>query len=226
MKKTNTRKLIAGASAIAMATGMAATLGMGASNAASVSSDKIAGNAMSFTRTVSGDALVDGKITVGEEITITNTIERKLSWLLYWAQDNHPACLVPVENTSVWTVSNKIYSNSGNADDGTIQKASEVTSGEGWVKIDATGGNSWNASPLIWAQNYTVTCNPGSLNTGGLQWDSTLLGGSENKADVGPTITVKAKPTNPGDGNGSGNGDGETATGSLGSLGSVFGSLG
>ncbi|WP_024794572.1 hypothetical protein [Tomitella biformata] len=216
MTSSKLHRILGAGGAIALAAGMAATLGMGAAQAESISSDEIDASSITFTRTVAGDAVVNGEVTTGDEIQITNTINRKLLWLVYSAQDNHPTCIEAVPNTSAWTVGGKTYSNSGDTEDGTIQKPDEVTTGEGWAKIDAAGISSWEATPLTWTQTYTVNCDPGTLNTGGLQSDST--GGKDNKADVGPTITVKAKPVIPGPGGGDG-------AGSLGSLFSIFGSL-
>lgn len=203
MTSSKLHRILGVSGAVALAAGMAATIGMGAASAESVSSGEVDATSVSFTRTVSGDALVNGEVTVGDEIQITNTINRKLAWLVYSAQDNHPTCLQPVANTSTWTVGGTTYSNSGAADDGTVQKADEITSGEGWTTLDAAGGNSWAATPLVWTQTYTVTCDPGALNTGGLQWETTnAIDSNRNKANVGPTITVKPKKIAPGPGGG------------------------
>ncbi|EGD56596.1 Ig-like domain-containing protein [Gordonia neofelifaecis] len=146
---------------------------------------------VSFSRTVGGAAVNNGTVTVGDRITVTNRIDRKMAWLVYSVRDNHPTCLEAVPNTSVWTVSGGTYTNDP---DGTgTKKPNEVTSGDGWVKIAASGGGSWQATPLIWRQDYTVTCAPGALNTGGLQWSTTnAFEKNNNRANVGPSITVVA----------------------------------
>ncbi|WP_238526287.1 hypothetical protein [Gordonia neofelifaecis] len=141
-------------------------------------------------------------------------------------RDNHPSCLEAVPNTSVWTVSGKTYTN--NPDGSGTKKPNEVTSGEGWVKIAASGGGSWQATPLVWTQDYVVNCSPGELNTGGVQWSTTnAFEKNNNKANVGPIITVERAPS-PGTGGGSGSGDpgtggdgqDDSGSGSSGSLGS------
>lgn len=198
-----------------MAAGLAVTIGMGSAGAEEISSGNIAGKAMSFTRTVSGDALLGGTVQVGKRIQITNTITRDdegtgRTWGLYEATDYHPECLEPVPGTSIWTADGEAFSNNGV--DGE-QKPDEVTSGPDWVKINRSpSGSAWAAVPLTWTQTYTVACEPGDVNTGGLNWHST--GGGDDKRDVGPIITVIA--ADPDDG----------GAGSLGSLAGMFGSLG
>lgn len=203
MTSSKLHRVLAASGAIALASGMAATIGMGAANAESLSSGEVNATSVSFTRTISGDTLVNGEVTVGDQIQITNTVNRKLAWLVYWVQDNHPTCLQPVANSSTWDVGGAVFSNSGVAEDGTTQKSEEFSTGDGWTRIDAEGGNSWQATPLTWTQSYTVTCDPGALNTGGLQWDTTnAVDNDKTKANVGPTITVKPKKIAPGPGGG------------------------
>ncbi|MGI6795583.1 hypothetical protein [Gordonia sihwensis] len=192
----------------------AALAGIGTGAAAADTVGPVSGenDTVSFQRSVEGATLVDGKVKVGDTVTVTNRIDRKMLWLVYSVRDNHPSCLQAVPNTSVWTVSGGTYTN--NPDGPGTKKPNEVTSGDGWVMIDATGGGSWEAKPLIWTQDYVVTCAPGTLNTGGLQWSTTnAFEKNNNKPDVGPTITV-VPASSPGGGDGSGGDTGSGGTGS------------
>ncbi|AUH70427.1 MULTISPECIES: Ig-like domain-containing protein [Gordonia] len=169
---------------------IAGTTAAGAAGAETMTPVTGGNDTVSFSRTVGSAALVDGKVKVGDTVTITNRIDRKLGWLVYSVRDNHPSCMKAVPNTSVWTVSGGTYTN--NPDGPGTKKPNEVTSGDGWVMIDATGGGSWEAKPLIWTQDYTVECAPGTLNTGGLQWSTTnVFEKNNNQSNVGPTITVE-----------------------------------
>lgn len=225
MNKTLLRRTITAGAATSIALA-GATLGAPASHAETVGPATGSSDAVDVSRSVSSPALVDGKIAQGSTITIENKVERKLAWLVYWVKDTHPSCLVPVDYSSIWKVSGSTYSNdptSGN------YKPNEFTSGDGWSQIKPWGANSWAATPLVWPQQYTVTCAPGELATGGLEWDSTWAFESGNKQpNLGPTITVVESTgpgTNPNPDTGDGSLEGSSGDGSLGtgSLGSLFG---
>ncbi|NLG46992.1 hypothetical protein [Gordonia sp. (in: high G+C Gram-positive bacteria)] len=171
-------------------------------------------NSMKFQRSVSADAIVDGKVRVGDTITVTNRFDRKVGWTLSEVTDTHPTCFEAVPQTSVWTVSGKTYNNIV----GSPGYKNEFTSGAGWTKLDPP--LLWGADPLIWTQDYVVNCEVGDLHTGGVAWKSSNALEDKNKfPDAGPTITVvkSSTPGGGGDGGGSG-GSGSLDTGSLGSL--------
>lgn len=148
-------------------------------------------DAVSYERSVSGDTLVGGLVSTGDVITVTNKLQRKLAWLVYYVKDTHPNCLEAVPNTSTWKVSGKTYTN--NPDAAGTHSPGEVTSGPGWVQIKPPAANSWEANPLIWTQDYLVKCTTGPLNSGGLEWSTTWIGESgNNKPFIGPNLTVNA----------------------------------
>ncbi|GEE02018.1 hypothetical protein nbrc107696_24640 [Gordonia spumicola] len=214
---TVTRRLAA-VTATAGILAAAGIAGAGAASAEEVGPGKGSTNAATISRTVSGDDLVGGSIPTGSRITITNTVTRTLGWLIYSVRDNHPSCLQPVDQTSVWKVSGGTYTN--NPDGAGTKKPSEVTTGDGWVQIKASGASSWQATPLVWSQDYIVACDPGDLNTGGVETTSTNLIGGTKANDIGPAITVTKKS-----GGGIDPGDiGDTGSLSTGSLGGLFGS--
>lgn len=186
----------------------------GAADAETVGPATGESNSMTFQRSVSGDAVVDGTVRVGDTITITNRFDRKGAWMLSSVTDRHPTCLEAVPQSSEWRVSGKTYNNIP----GSPNYKNEFSSGDGWVKLDPPG--LWETNPFVWTQDYVVNCTPGDLNTGGLEWKSSNIGEKENKfPDAGPTISV-VKSSAPGGGGDAGNGSGSGSldTGSLGSL--------
>ncbi|MGB3708567.1 hypothetical protein [Gordonia sp. (in: high G+C Gram-positive bacteria)] len=210
------------AAVIAAGTAALAFAGVTAGSASAETVGPVSGenDTMKFQRSVSGDAIQGTTVHVGDTITVTNRIDRKLAWMLYSVKDVHPTCMEAVPETSVWTVSGKTYRNVP----GGPNYKNEITSGPGWVKV--TGGTAWTP-PLVWSQDYIVNCDPGDLNTGGVEWKSTNEF-EKNRAhpDAGPSLTV-VKRSNPGGGNngggdngggGNGGGSGSLDTGSLSSL--------
>ncbi|MGB3696107.1 MAG: hypothetical protein WBA05_01610 [Gordonia sp. (in: high G+C Gram-positive bacteria)] len=187
MRNPNVLKRAAAAAAVAVMGAAAALSGAGAAAADSVGPVSGSSDAVNFTRTVSGVKLVNGAIPNGEVVTVSNKLNRKLAWLIYYVKDTHPTCMKAVPNTSVWKVSGKTYTNNPSGE-GTY-KGSEFTSGPGWAQIKPAAANSWES--IEWSQDYLLTCATGPLNTGGLQWSSTWAGESgNNKPNVGPTINV------------------------------------
>lgn len=176
---------------------VAATMAAGSTALAPVSHADIVGpvtgssDAVSFSRSVSGTDVVNGRISTGDVITVTNQLNRKLAWQVYYVKDLHPTCMEAIPETSTWKVSGKTYTNNPNVE-GT-KAPSEVTSGPGWVQIKPPAANSWAAAPLVWTQDYLVKCGAGELNTGGLTWDTTWAGEKgANNPNVGPKLQVGA----------------------------------
>lgn len=184
IKSTLRRFAAVGAIAAIAATGT--LVETGSADADTVGPARDGSDAVNWEREVSGPKLVNGNIANGEVITVTNRLTRKLSWLVYSVQDNHPRCMRPVPNTSVWKVSGKTYTNNP-SHEGT-QSPGEVTSGPGWVKVDAPGANSWEG--ITWSQDYLLMCNTGELNTGGLEYSTTWVGDKGDFPFVGPKINV------------------------------------
>lgn len=179
MKKYTKALAGLGAGAALMTTGLVA----GPVAADTVSAPEVSDSTAKAVRTVGGAAVSNGAVTVGDTVTITNTVTRKGIYLVYFVRDQHPQCLDPVPNSSEWTVSGKTYTNK----DG----ANGFSQGEDWVRIDSAG---WQATPLVWKQDYVVNCPVGPLNTGGLSWSVNLLASPSVKNDIGPTLQVKAAP--------------------------------
>ncbi|EGD56594.1 hypothetical protein [Gordonia neofelifaecis] len=177
---------LAAAGAIAALGAVGVMAGVGAAAADTVGPAKGSSSAVDFSREVSGFKLVNGKVPNGETITITNRVNRKLAWLIYYVKDTHPSCMQAVPNTSVWTVSGKTYTNDPNH--AGTQRPSEVTSGLGWTQIKPPGANSWES--VTWTQDYLLMCDVGALNTGGLQYSTTWVGDQGSHPNVGPTVDV------------------------------------
>lgn len=184
IKSTLRRFAMVGAIAAMGAAG--SLVGAGAADADTVGPARGSSDAVNWEREVSGPKLVNGNIANGEVITVTNRLNRKLAWLVYSVQDTHPTCMRPVPNTSVWKASGQTFTNNPNVE-GT-QRPSEVTSGPGWVKVDAPGANSWEG--ITWTQDYLLLCNTGELNTGGLEYSTTWVGDKGDHPFVGPKINV------------------------------------
>ncbi|MBY4569469.1 hypothetical protein ACN95_05430 [Gordonia sihwensis] len=177
---------LAAAGAIAALGAVGVMSGSGAADADTVGPAKGSSSAVNFSREISGLKLVDGKVPNGEVITVTNRLDRKLAWLIYWVKDTHPTCMEAVPNTSVWKVSGKTYTNNPNVSG--AMKPDEFSSGPGWAKIDAPAANSWES--IAWSQDYLLKCDVGVLNTGGLQYSTTWVGDDGDHPNVGPNIEV------------------------------------
>lgn len=184
-------RLAAALTATALFAGLGSTLTAAVAAADTVGPVKGNSDAVAFERSVSGTNLVNGKISTGDVITVNNTLRRYSGWLVYWVKDVHPTCMEPVPNTSTWKVSGKTYTNNPEAEGTKV--SSEVISGAGWVQIKPPGANSWEATPLVWTQDYLVKCSAGSLNTGGVEWSSTWAFEKGNShPNAGPTLQVGA----------------------------------
>lgn len=244
MKKTNLRRAVAGASTLALAAGLATTLGMGAASAESGNVAWTHGNT-SFVRTIS-----DVNPAAGDTVTLTTQWTRKYSeeWL-HTVTNWMPSCMTYVPGTITWNnaVQNDDIITANKTDDPAKPGMGVLTTKvgtpnilfTGW-KVPLNGSGSVSASYLVGKDCLRETPMTSSL------WYSGSLG-EGNYTDKGPAITVKADPTNPGGGTGGenpgggsggenpggGNGGGENpggggttgSLGSLGSIGSIFGSL-
>lgn len=201
--------------------------GTGVASADTVSADTISSETASFTRSISSDDFSGNSIRNGSEVTVQINLSRTLWWLVYWMKDYHPECFDVVPNSSEWVVDGQKFANFQKS--GYTLINDEFTSGPGWAMLDAAGANSWQATPMVWQQKYTLNnCAVGILETGGLEWHTTLARNPEKYATAGPSIRILAAlPSGDGgdDGGTGGGGTGGTDDGPLGSLSSIFGSL-
>ncbi|MGB3604976.1 hypothetical protein [Gordonia sp. (in: high G+C Gram-positive bacteria)] len=186
MNPTNALRRFAAGAAIVAVGATTALSGAGAASADTVGPATGSSDAVNFSRTVSGAKVVGGAIPNGEVITVTNTLNRKLGWLIYYVKDTHPTCMQAVPNTAVWTVSGKTYTNNPNHPG--IQKSGEFSDGPGWAQIKPAAVNSWES--IKWSQDYFLNCSVGTLNTGGVEYDTTWVGDKGNHPNVGPNLTL------------------------------------
>lgn len=191
--KKNQRRIAAAVSALALAAGIVA-VGSGTANAETKTGTIAEGRSAKVTRSIESTSLTStGQIPYGSTITVTYRIDRHLAWLIYWIKDTHPECMKVVPNRSKWDAAGSKAANYTLADHTRIDN--EFTSGPGWAMLDAYAANSWQATPMTWSQDYTVECDSGSLATGGVEWDSTLVGGAEVHPNIGPTILITKADT-------------------------------
>lgn len=186
MNTTSVLRRFAAVAAIAALGATTALAGAGVADAETVGPATGSSAAVDFSRTVSGAKIVSGAVPNGEVVTVTNKLNRKLAWLIYYVKDTHPTCMVPVPNTSVWTVSGKTYTN--NPSHSGIQTPSEFSSGSGWAQIKPGAANSWES--ITWSQDYLLNCMPGPLNTGGVEYDTTWVGDQGSHPNIGPNLTL------------------------------------
>lgn len=129
-------------------------------------------------------------VTVGDNVTVTTTLSKDggvLPWLIYWMKDLHPTCFEYVPNSLEWTASNSTYTQATNPD--------EVTVSSGALEVNPPIANSW-ARPVVMKSTYKVTCDAGSVNSGGLEWDTTnAISGHGTFASAGPMLTVTKAPS-------------------------------
>ncbi|WP_198163442.1 Ig-like domain-containing protein [Rhodococcus sp. WMMA185] len=175
----NIRRVVGGVSAVAMAAGLAVTVGAGAASAAEGKKTWNDGNTK-FTRTISN---VDPR--EGDTITVKTKFYKEFGGVaeyIYEVKDWHPSCLT-VQSAKV---NGKSYSIAGKGDD--------------WARVD---GNltKWPIQPILnpRSQTYEFKYKVGAdcdRNVGlktGLSYDSSLGGGSYKTK--GPNITVKMNNT-------------------------------
>ena len=183
------RRALAAASATAMAGAALVVGGAGAASAepltVSGTTAAVAGNYMSYERTVSNSAPVYGDV-----VTISGKIQRH-GWAntatLTSMRNLHPECFKYVPNSASWTVSGKTYDQSSNPN--------EVNPTARYLELDPPG--LWETTPFVMRADFTVLCDAGPVPSGGLSWNSALAGqGSDSNSEkVGPTITVQRKGT-------------------------------
>lgn len=187
------RRVLAAASATAMAGTALVVGGAGVSQAAPTAPAKGSQGGVSYERTVSESSPV-----WGDEITITNKVTRGSNWWqVYWIEDVKPDCLEYIPGSTTWSVSGKTYTEASNP--------GEVFVSPGSTKIDPPLANSW-APPITFSAGYRVTCAAGPLPTGGPKWNTTnAISGAADFSSNGPTIDVRrmgtsvwlAKPVDP-----------------------------
>lgn len=154
--------------------------GLGGATAAAQTQGTGSQGGTQFERTVDKST-----VEVGDEVEVTSTISKDgiNAWLVYWMKDLHPECFEYVDGFATWTVSNQTYTQESNPEEVTVTARA--------VEIDPPRVNSW-ARPIVMKSRYTVTCGPGPVNSGGLEWNTTnAISGHATFDDVGPMITVE-----------------------------------
>ena len=186
------RRSLTAASATVMAGAMLVVGGAGVASAEPVSAvvetDNTLLNNMRVTRTVS-----ENTVTYGETVTVSSRLERRggaNTNLIYWMRDYTPECFQLVDRATnndavTWTPSNgTTYTNGSHP--------SEVSVTDTQVEVNPPLANSHNP-PITMTARYVVTCDAGTVPSGGFQFNGTTS--SANLSSMGPSITVQRQGT-------------------------------
>lgn len=209
MRKKTIRRLVTGVSAGALAASCTATLGAGGAGADPVSASGTVTTYnynvgihnqvnVDYLRTVSNAAPAFGDvITITDRITGVKAAGTGFETYAQNLEDHHPECLqlVPDSPTvAAWRVGSG-YATS-DSDSVSTDAGAVKASNAGWaLQVAAANGGS---TYVELTSQFTVTCAPGPLATGGLRFHTTPGkgnwqpgGGWFDRTSAGPTINVQ-----------------------------------